>query len=363
MAPRGARVRGRGSAARHLKHNMSGVKTAYNLACEQLAATPRRWLVTGAAGFIGSHLLERLLTLGQEVVALDDLSTGHRGNIDDAVAASGAPADRCHFLERSVVDADAVVEACRDIDIVLHQAALGSVPRSVKEPLATYACNVEGFINVLDAARDAGVSRLIYASSSSVYGDSAYLPKVEARIGNPASPYAATKRVNELYAEMYRRSYNVEVVGLRYFNVFGKRQAPDGPYAAVIPRWTRRMLAGETCRIFGDGKTTRDYCYIDNVVQANLLAATTEPEAALGVYNVAAGNPTSLNELFDLIRSKLAERRPEVKSAEPAYESFRAGDVRHSYADVSKARERLGYEPGWTLLEGLQSTLDWYAAL
>ena len=342
---------------------MSGVKTAYDLACEELAATPRRWLVTGAAGFIGSHLLERLLALGQEVVALDDLSTGRRSNIDDAVAASGAPADRCRFLERDVVDADAVADACRGIDIVLHQAALGSVPRSVEEPLETYACNVEGFINVLDAARDAGVSRLVYASSSSVYGDSPHLPKVEARIGNPASPYAATKRVNELYAEMYRRSYNLEVVGLRYFNVFGKRQAPDGPYAAVIPRWTLRMLAGETCQIYGDGKTTRDYCYIDNVVQANLLAATAGPETALGVYNVAAGSPTSLNELFSLIRSRLAERLPEVEGSEPVYEGFRAGDVRHSYADVSKARERLGYEPGLTLLEGLQSTLDWYAAL
>ena len=339
------------------------MKTAYDLACEALAAAPRRWLVTGGAGFIGSHLVERLLTLGQEVVALDDLSTGNRGNVDEAVAASGAPSDRCRFLEQDVVDADAVLEACRDVDIVLHQAALGSVPRSVKEPQETYARNVEGFINVLDAARDAGVSRLVYASSSSVYGDSPYLPKVEARIGNPASPYAATKRVNELYAEMYRRSYDLEVVGLRYFNVFGRRQAPNGPYAAVIPRWTLRMLAGEPCQIYGDGKTTRDYCYIDNVVQANLLAATTGTGAALGVYNVAAGDPTTLNELFALIRSGLAKKRPDVGSVEPVYERFRVGDVRHSYADISKARERLGYEPRWTLTEGLQSTLDWYAAL
>lgn len=339
------------------------MKTAYDLACEELAAAPRRWLVTGGAGFIGSHLVERLLTLGQEVVALDDLSTGHRGNIDDAVAASGAPADRCRFLEGDVVEAGAVVEACRDVDIVLHQAALGSVPRSVKEPQETYARNVEGFINVLDAACDTGVSRLIYASSSSVYGDSPCLPKVEARIGNPASPYAATKRVNELYAEMYRRSDDLEVVGLRYFNVFGRRQAPNGPYAAVIPRWTLRMLAGEPCHIYGDGKTTRDYCYIDNVVQANLLAATAGAGAALGVYNVAAGDATTLNELFALIRTELAKKRPDVGSAEPVYERFRAGDVRHSYADISKARERLGYEPGWTLSEGLRSTLDWYAAL
>ncbi len=339
------------------------MKTAYDLTCEELAAAPRRWLVTGGAGFIGSHLVERLLTLGQEVVALDDLSTGNRGNIDEAVAASGAPADRCRFLERDVVEADAVVEACRDVDIVLHQAALGSVPRSVKEPRETYARNVDGFINVLDAARDAGVSRFVYASSSSVYGDSPYLPKVEARIGNPASPYAATKRVNELYAEMYRRSYDLEVVGLRYFNVFGRRQAPNGPYAAVIPRWTLRMLAGEPCQIYGDGKTTRDYCYIDNVVQANLLAATTGAGTALGVYNVAAGDATTLNELFALIRSGLAKKRPDVGSAEPVYERFRAGDVQHSYADISKARERLGYEPRWTLSEGLQSTLDWYAAL
>ncbi len=339
------------------------MKTAYALACEALAAAPRRWLVTGGAGFIGSHLIERLLALGQEVVALDDLSTGHRGNIDEAVAASGAPADRCRFVERDIVDADAVAEACREVDIVLHQAALGSVPRSVKEPQETYARNVAGFINVLDAARDAGVSRLVYASSSSVYGDSPHLPKAEARIGNPASPYAATKRVNELYAEMYRRGYNLEIIGLRYFNVFGRRQAPNGPYAAVIPRWTRRLLAGEPCQIYGDGKTTRDYCYIDNVVQANLLAATAGAETARGVYNVAAGDATTLNELFGLIRSGLAEKRPDVGSAEPVYERFRAGDVRHSYADISKARERLGYEPRWTLLEGLRPTLDWYAAL
>ena len=339
------------------------MKTAYDLACEELAGDPRRWLVTGGAGFIGSHLVERLLALGQEVVALDDLSTGNRGNIDEAVAASGAPADRCRFLERDVVDADAVLEACRDVDIVLHQAALGSVPRSVKEPQETYARNVEGFINVLDAARDAGVSRLVYASSCSVYGDSPCLPKAENRIGNPASPYAATKRVNELYAEMYRRSYNLEVVGLRYFNVFGTRQAPNGPYAAVIPHWTLRMLAGEPCRIYGDGKTTRDYCYIDDVVQANLLAATTGADAALGVYNVATGVPTTLNELFALIRSGLAKTRPDVGSAEPVYERFRVGDDRYSHADISKARERLGYELRWTLTEGLQSTLDWYAAL
>ena len=339
------------------------MKTTYALACEALAAAPRRWLVTGGAGFIGSHLIERLLALGQEVVALDDLSTGHRGNIDEAVAASGAPADRCRFAERDIVDADAVAEACREVDIVLHQAALGSVPRSVKEPQETYARNVAGFINVLDAARDAGVSRLVYASSSSVYGDSPHLPKAEAHIGSPASPYAATKRVNELYAEMYRRSYNLEIVGLRYFNVFGRRQAPNGPYAAVIPRWTLRLLAGEPCQIYGDGKTTRDYCYIDNVVQANLLAAAAGAETARGVYNVAAGDATTLNELFGLIRSGLAEKRPDVGSAEPVYERFRAGDVRHSYADISKARERLGYEPRWTLLEGLRSTLDWYAAL
>lgn len=339
------------------------MKTAYDLACEQLAAAPRRWLVTGGAGFIGSHLVERLLTLGQEVVALDDLSTGSRGNIDEAVAASGAPPDRCRFIEQDIVDADAVLEACRDVDIVLHQAALGSVPRSIKEPQEAYARNVEGFINVLDAARDAGVSRLIYASSCSVYGDSPHLPSVEARIGNPASPYAATKRVNELYAEMYRRSYDLEVVGLRYFNIFGRRQAPNGPYAAVIPRWTRRMLAGEPCQIYGDGKSTRDYCYIDNVVQANLLAATTGADTALGIYNVAAGSPTTLDELFALIRSGLAKKRPEVGSAEPVYERFRAGDVRHSYADISRARERLGYEPRCTLIEGLRSALDWYAAL
>ena len=352
-----------GTADSPTKDNIQGVKTALDLVCEALRATPRRWLVTGGAGFIGSHLVERLLALGQEVVALDDLSTGHRANIDAAVAGSGAPTARCQFLEGDVLDAEAVREACRDIDIVLHQAAIGSVPRSVSEPLVTYACNVVGFVNVLDAARDAGIRRLVYASSSSVYGDSLQLPKVESRIGNPASPYAATKRVNELYADMYCRSYGLEIVGLRYFNVFGTRQAPGGPYAAVIPRWATELLAGERCRIYGDGKSSRDYCHVDNVVQANLLAATVDGPAATGVYNVAAGEPTTLDELFALIRSHLAERRPEAGRSEPVYETFRAGDVRHSYADTSKARDRLGYRPTRTLAEGLGPTLDWYAGL
>ena len=342
---------------------MLRVKTAYDLACEALAAAPRRWLVTGGAGFIGSHLVERLLTLGQEVVALDDLSTGHRRNLDDAVAAAGAPAERCRFLEADVVDADAAAAVCRDVDIVLHQAALASVPGSMEEPHETYARNVEGFLNVLDGARDAGVSRFVYASTSAVYGDSPDLPKVEARIGSPESPYAATKRVNELYAELYRRSYGLETVGLRYFNVFGTRQDPAGPYSAVIPRWTLQMLAGRPCRIFGDGKTTRDYCHIDDVVQANLLAATTGADGARGVYNVAAGVATTLNELFALIRSELSGRRPEVGSAEPVYEGFRVGDARQSHADISKAREGLGYAPRRTLRDGLRSTLDWYADL
>ena len=339
------------------------METEYDRACAKLRADPRRWLVTGAAGFIGSNLLERLLALGQEVVALDNLATGRRRNVAEAVAASGAPADRCRFIEADVADREAAASACRDVDVVLHQAALASVPRSIKEPRATYACNVNGFISVLDAARAAGVRRLVYASSSSVYGDSPELPKVEARIGIPLSPYAATKRVNELYAAMYRRSYGLEIVGLRYFNVFGRRQDPDGPYAAVIPRWIGLLLQGEPCRIYGDGGTSRDFCYIENVVQANLLAAIAEAGATGRVYNVASGDRTTLSRLFEMIRDGLAETRPGLDGVEPVHEDFRAGDIRHSYADISLACERLGYAPTHTLVPGLGETLDWYATL
>ncbi|WP_419161333.1 NAD-dependent epimerase/dehydratase family protein [Candidatus Palauibacter sp.] len=338
------------------------METEYALACEELRAAPRRWLVTGAAGFIGSNLLEQLLRLGQEVVALDDLSTGRLHNIEEAVAASGAPADRCRFIEADAADRDAALEACRGVDIVLHQAAMGSVPRSIEEPLATYACNVEGLVSVLDAARESGVQRLVYASSNSVYGDSTHLPQMENRIGTAQSPYAASKRVNEMYANMHRRSYGVELVGQRYFNVFGKRQNPDGPYSSVIPRWIGLLLDGQPCRIYGDGRSSRDFFYVDDVVQANLLAATAEASATGAIYNVASGDPTTLNELFGIIRDGLSRTRPELRDVEPLYEQLRAGEIRHSYADISRARQRLGYVPTHSLAQGLERTLDWYTA-
>jgi len=336
--------------------------TEYDRVCSMLRATPQRWLVTGAAGFIGSNLVERLLRLGQEVVALDNLLTGYRHNVDDAVASSGAPADRCRFMVVDAADREACAEACEGVDVVLHQAALGSVPRSIVEPLATHASNVEGFISVLDAARAAGVKRFVFASSSSVYGDAPELPKSEERVGKPLSPYAATKRINELYADVYHRTYDIECVGLRYFNVFGRRQDPEGAYAAVMPKWISQMLAGGPCQIFGDGETSRDFCYIDNVVQANLLAATAPAEAMGTLYNIAYGDRTTLNELFAMIRDGLAPNHPEIAGLQPTYEDFRPGDIRHSLADTTRARERLGYEPTHTVQQGLEEALDWYAA-
>ncbi len=335
--------------------------TEYDRVCSMLQAEPRRWLVTGAAGFIGSNLVEQLLRLGQHVVAVDDLSTGHRRNVDDAIECSGASPDHCRFVEADVADRTACAEVVSDIDVVLHQAALGSVPRSIAEPLATHRCNVEGFIEMLDAARTAGVGRFVYASSSSVYGDSPELPKVEDHLGTPLSPYAVTKRVNELYADVYHSTYDIDLVGLRYFNVFGRRQDPDGPYAAVMPKWISRLLAGETCQVFGDGETSRDFCYIDNVVQANLLAATTGSEGTGTVYNVAFGDRTTLNELFILLRDGLGATRPELTGLTPAYEDFRPGDIQHSLADTTRARTQLGYAPTHTVGEGLAEALDWYA--
>ncbi len=333
----------------------------YDRVRASLQAAPRHWLVTGAAGFIGSNLVEHLLALGQRVVALDSLVTGHRRNVEDAIDASGAPPDRCRFMEADVTDARACAEACADVDIVLHQAALGSVPRSIDRPLATHAANVDGFVHMLEATRQAGICRFVYASSSSVYGDSPTLPKVEDEVGAPLSPYAATKRMDELYADVFHRTYGTEVVGLRYFNVFGRRQDPEGPYAAVIPKWIGQLLAGERPRIFGDGETSRDFCYIDNVVQANLLAALADPEACGTVYNIANGARTTLNELYAMIRAGLAERRPEVGDREPVFEDFRPGDVRHSLADITRAREVLHYAPSHSVAEGLEAALDWYA--
>ena len=329
-----------------------------------LRERPVRWLVTGSAGFIGSHLVEALLRLGQQVVSLDNFETGHRGNLDEVREAVGEDSWRRHeFVEADIVEAAACRRACRGVKIVLHEAALGSVPRSIVDPLRTHAANATGFLNMLVAARDAGVERFVYAASSSTYGDSAQLPKVEDRIGRPLSPYAATKYFDEIYADVFRRCYDMASIGLRYFNVFGPRQDPEGAYAAVIPRWVAAMLRGSPVVIYGDGETTRDFCYIANVVQANLLAATTHRPDALGeVYNVALGGRMSLNSVFDALRGLLEQRHPGLRVAPPLHEDFRPGDVRHSQADIGKARRLLGYDPVHDVHAGLEEALPWYEA-
>nr|AEQ20402.1 Vi polysaccharide biosynthesis protein TviC [uncultured bacterium CSL11] len=338
--------------------------TAIEIARARLTATPLRWLVTGSAGFIGSHLVQQLLELDQAVVGLDNFATGHRCNLDDVRAqVSSERWSRHRFIEADIRDVGACRLACRGVDVVLHQAALGSVPRSIADPVATHGSNVEGFLNVLVAARDAGVRRFVYAASSSVYGDHPALPKVEDTIGRPLSPYAVTKLVNELYADVFAQCYGMQSIGLRYFNIFGARQDPEGAYAAVIPRWVRAMIVGDEVVINGDGETSRDFCFIDNAVQANLLAAMTDDPAAIGqVYNVAVDERTSLNRLFDLLRDAVASRLPRVADVEPIYRDFRPGDVRHSQADISKARRLLGYAPTHRLLDGLAAAIPWYLA-
>ena len=328
----------------------------------RLRQQPVRWLVTGSAGFIGSHLLESLLRLDQPVVSLDSFATGHRRNLDEVREAVGEERWQRHrFIEGDIRDLDTCRAACRGTKIVLHQAALGSVPRSLADPLATNAANVDGFLNMLTAARDAGVRRFIYAASSSTYGDHPDLPKVEDRIGRPLSPYAVTKLVNELYAEVFGRCYGLETVGLRYFNVFGPRQDPEGAYAAVIPRWIRAMLRGERVVINGDGETSRDFCFVANAVQANTLAAvSSELGAAHQVFNVALDERTSLNELFLRLRDELSRHMPGVALARAEHGVFRPGDVRHSRADIAKARRLLGYEPTHRLAEGLTAAMPWY---
>jgi UDP-N-acetylglucosamine 4-epimerase len=319
--------------------------------------------VTGAAGFIGSNLAQGLLELGQTVVGLDNFSTGYRHNLDDVRSCVGDAAwSRFRFIEGDIRDLETCRRACAGVDYVLHQAALGSVPRSLEDPVTSNASNVTGTLHMLVAARDSGVLRFVYAASSSTYGDHAALPKVEDRIGRPLSPYAVTKFVSELYAGVFQRSYGLQTIGLRYFNVFGRRQDPNGAYAAVIPRWVGNLLGGQACRLYGDGETSRDFCYIDNVVQANLLAATaTDVGVTDQVYNVACGESTTLNELFRMIRDGLVAHRPEVGAVEPVYDSFRPGDVRHSLADISKARSRLGYSPRFSVADGLRRVLAWYA--
>jgi UDP-N-acetylglucosamine 4-epimerase len=320
------------------------------------------WLVTGSAGFVGSHLVEELLRLGQDVVSLDNFTTGHRANLREVEQAVGADTWRRHrFIEASIVDPDACRAACRGIDFVLHQGALGSVPRSIADPMPTHMTNVTGFLNLLLAARDAKVRRFVYASSSSTYGDDDTVPRVEAITGRPLSPYAAAKQANESYAGVFARCYGMQTMGLRYFNVFGPRQDPEGAYAAVIPRWLRAMLTGEPVQINGDGETSRDFCYIANVVQANLRAALTDnPQAVNQVYNVAVGENTSLNRLFEILRSVLGEVCASVAAVQPVYGPFRPGDIRHSVADTSLARQLLGYAPTHSLSRGLHEALPWY---
>jgi len=325
---------------------------------------PRRWLVTGSAGFIGSHLIETLLALGQDVVSMDNFATGYQKNLDEVRAAVGPKAWQRHrFVEADITDLAACRDACKGVSIVLHEAALGSVPRSIADPLLTHASNATGFLNMLVAARDAGVARFVYAASSSTYGDHPGLPKVEEAIGRPLSPYAVTKYVDELYAEVFGRCYAMPSIGLRYFNVFGARQDPEGAYAAVIPRWVDTMLRGSPVVIHGDGETTRDFCYVSNVVQANLLAATAGDAAAINqVYNVAVGGRMSLNTLFGTLRSLLGQRHPDRTFPSPRHEDFRPGDVRHSQANISKAGRLLGYEPAYDVCAGLTEALPWYEA-
>ncbi len=319
---------------------------------------PRRWLVTGGAGFIGSHLVETLVALGQGVRVLDNLATGHRANLEAAAAA--AP-ERVDFLEGDIRDPEACAAAVQGVDVILHQAALGSVPRSIHDPVASHDVNVTGFLNVLRAAHGAGVRRVVYASSSAVYGDHPGLPKVEDATGRPLSPYAATKAADELYAHAFSNAYGLETVGLRYFNVFGPRQDPAGAYAAVIPLWFAGLFGGAHPTLNGDGETSRDFSYVANVVQANLLAATTSDPRALGtVYNVACGARTTLLELFHLMREEAARLHPRAAAVELLRRPARAGDIRHSHADVSRARDLLGYAPTHSLREGLARTVAWY---
>jgi UDP-N-acetylglucosamine 4-epimerase len=332
--------------------------------CLKVEKNRRRWLVTGAAGFIGSHLVEKLLQLQQEVVGLDSFVTGSRDNLEAVHKAVGEfPWRSFRFLENDIVDLSACHGACDGIDIVLHQAALGSVPRSIDNPTATHAANATGFLNMLTAARERRVRRFVYASSSSVYGDHAGLPKVEAEIGSPLSPYAVTKRLNELYAASFARCYGLPAIGLRYFNVFGPRQDPGGAYAAVIPRWIQAMLSGEAVTIYGDGETSRDFCFIANVVQANLRAALATDEAAINqVYNVACGERTSLNELHAVLCEALVEKCPQVPALPAVHRDFRPGDVHHSHADIALARRLLGYVPTHDVRSGLREALPWYLA-
>lgn len=332
-----------------------------NLGCK-VKQQKNKWLVTGCAGFIGSNLIEFLLQNSQVVIGLDNFSTGKKKNLDDVKSNVGSENwKQFSFIEGDIKDPDTCREATSGVDFVLHQAALGSVPRSINDPLTSHINNVNGHLNMLLAARDNKVKSFVYASSSSVYGDHPGLPKVEGITGNPLSPYAVTKSVNELYSRVFTMQYGIKTIGIRYFNVFGKRQDPDSVYAAVIPKWVKAMLDGEVVSIFGDGETSRDFCYIDNVIQFNVMAALSQNESAFGlVYNCACGDRTDLNTLFCLIRDGLTSNNENLKELKPVYKDFRAGDVKHSHANISLGQKNLGYEPLYSIKDGLKESLDWY---
>lgn len=333
---------------------------AYDKVKESLINEPKIWLITGVAGFIGSNLLEELLLLDQKVVGLDNFATGFQHNLDEVQGlVSEEQWQRFTFIKGDICNLEDCQTACADVDYVLHQAALGSVPRSIADPINTNNTNISGYLNMLVAARDAQVASFTYAASSSTYGDHPALPKVEDAIGNPLSPYAVTKYVNELYADVFARTYNFKTIGLRYFNIFGKRQAPDGAYAAVIPKWTAAMIAGDEVFINGDGDTSRDFNFIENAVQANILAATATEEAKNQVYNVAVGGRTTLNTLFSALKAHLSTNGVSY-TQDPIYRDFREGDVRHSQADISKIQNVLGYEPQFDILQGIEKAMLWY---
>jgi len=340
--------------------------TEYEQLQERLKDNQSTWLVTGVAGFIGSNLLEKLLILNQIVVGLDNFDTGYQHNIDQAIEDANNSTGKdlssnFKFINGDIRDINDCKLSCRGIDYVLHQAALGSVPRSIEDPLNTNRANIDGFLNMLVAAKDAKVKRFVYAASSSTYGDHPDLPKIEDKIGSPLSPYAVTKVVNELYASVFAKIYGFNTVGLRYFNIFGKRQDPNGAYAAVIPKWVAAILNKEDVYINGDGETSRDFCFIENTVQMNLLAATTENEEATDqVYNVALNDRTNLNMLYQMIEERLIQRTQGLEKKEPIYRDFRVGDVRHSQANIDKAKALLNYQPKYMISDGMDKSIDWY---
>lgn len=341
---------------------MTSHRRRFDEVCADLVNSPRRWLVTGVAGFIGSALLEKLLDLGQTVVGVDNFMTGHKKNLDDVLKINPDERLQFQFVEGDLRDPEVCKKVVKDVDIILHQAALGSVPRSMKDPVTSHQHNVDAYLNLMWAAKDAGVKRVVYASSSSVYGDQPALPKVEENIGKPLSPYAATKRIDEIWAQVFHDCYGMEMIGLRYFNVFGRRQDPNGPYAAVIPRWIQAMVEKKPVVIFGDGTNSRDFCYIDNIVQANLLAGTAPDPAVTGtVYNCGCNGRTDLKQLFSMIREELSKDFPEVSNAEPVFEPPRAGDIPHSQASIDKISTNLGYQPTHQVSDGMAETVAWFA--